>query len=61
MPKRFPAELHIVHVKEDFVGADGSVDYSGAFSADDGLAVLGIFIDDSAETLSAKTKWFSVR
>ena len=47
-------------MKEDFVAADGTVDYSGAFSAEDGLAVLGIFIDNSAESYSAKTKWFSV-
>ena len=57
---RYPAELHLVHVKENYVMDDGTVDYAGAFGSEDGLAVLGIFIEDSALTLSVSNAWFEV-
>ena len=53
---RFPAELHMVHVKEDYVMEDGTVDSSAAFAAADGLAVLGIFIREGTDDAT----WFDV-
>ena len=53
---RFPADLHMVHVKEDYVMEDGTVDTSAAFAAPDGLAVLGIFIKEGTDD----TTWFDV-
>ena len=55
---RFPAELHMVHVKEDHVSQDGTVDLDAALAAEDGLAVLGIFVTGGADTDSAT--WFDV-
>ena len=56
---RFPAELHLVHVLEYFIGEDGTIDPL-VFSTPGGLSVLGIFLDTEAES-SAKTSWFNVR
>ena len=55
---RFPAELHLVHVSEDFIRANGSIDPM-VFSTPGGLSVLGIFLDTVTES-SAKTNWFNV-
>ena len=58
--KRFPAELHLVHVREDFVLGNGTVD-EAAFSDPEGLSVLGIFIDVGENDVSTKTTmWFDV-
>ena len=40
---RFPLEVHMVHVEDKYVGADGTIDVTGATSDGSGLAVLGIF------------------
>ena len=40
---RFPLEVHLVHVEDKYIGADGTVDADGAFADGSGLAVLGIF------------------
>ena len=55
---RFPAELHLVHVREDFLQANGSID-PVAFSTPGGLSVLGIFLDTVSDH-SAATSWFHV-
>ena len=55
---RFPAELHLVHIREDFIGLDGSIDPL-VYSTPGGLSVLGIFLDTVAKS-SAKTNWFDV-
>lgn len=41
--KSFPLEVHMVHVEDQYVGADGTIDVTGATSDSSGLAVLGIF------------------
>ena len=56
--KRFPAELHLVHVHEDFVLKDGSIDPI-AFETPGGLAVLGIFLNVNNNT-PKETAWFEV-
>ena len=53
---RFPAELHMVHVKEDHVSQDRTVDLNSALAAEDGLAVLGIFVTGGADSAT----WFDV-
>ena len=53
--QRFPAEIHLVHVKEDYVD-----DISGALAAGDGLSVLGIFIEANATFNTKETSWFNV-
>ena len=53
---RFPGELHMVHVKEDYVSEDGTVDLDSALMAEDGLAVFGIFITGGADNAT----WFDV-
>ena len=57
---RLPAELQLLHVKEDFVSADGTVDYSNAFAAHDGFAILSIFIEGGADNSLIHTGWFDV-
>ena len=59
---RYPAELHLVHVKEDYVAIDGSVDFDDALEAEDGFAYLAIFIKRNANTttLTHDTSWFNV-
>ena len=55
---RFPAELHLVHVLEDFVQANGSINET-ALSTPGGLSVLGIFLDTVSDNSKA-TNWFNV-
>ena len=57
---RFPAELHLVHVREDFVHENGTIDLA-ALSNPEGLSVLGIFIDIADNSTSPLyTAWFDV-
>ncbi len=44
--ERSSAELHLVHVKEDYINCDDWTVLPGAFEAGDGLSVLGIFLRD---------------
>lgn len=53
--KRFPAEIHLVHVKEDYVENP-----TAALDTDDGLSVLGIFIEANSAFKSVETAWFNV-
>ena len=46
----------MVHVKEDYVSEDGTVDLDSALMAEDGLAVFGIFITGGADNAT----WFDV-
>ena len=59
---RYPAELHLVHVKENYVAIDGSVNFDSALEAQDGFAILAIFIKGNANvtTLTHDTSWFNV-
>ena len=54
---RFPAELQLVHVKEDYVSVDGTVNQS-AFTEEDGLAILSIFLQGGADPATADLTWF---
>ena len=40
---RFPLEVHLVHVEDQYILADGTVDADSAFADGSGVAVLGIF------------------
>ena len=51
---RNAAEVHLVHVREDYIN-----DISGALADSEGLAVLGIFIEGGADD-DADTAWFDV-
>ena len=51
--QRFPAELQLVHVKEDFISGNGTVDPS-VYEAEDGLAVLAVFLIKGPEDAA----WF---
>ena len=46
---RYPLEMHMVHVEDNFIGPKGLVNIADAAAAKHGLAVLGIFffIDNS--------------
>ena len=55
---RLPAELHLVHVNEDYVS--GSTILSGAFTDGEGLAVLAIFLENIDAT-NKTAAWFDVR
>ena len=58
---RYPAELQIVHVKEDHVdNSDGTVDFSSAYADSTGLAILSIFIQGGADNTTISTSWFDV-
>ena len=58
--QRFPAELHLVHVHEDFILEDGTIDPL-AFETPGGLSVLGIFLDVTNDKSALKeTAWFEV-
>ena len=52
---RYPAELHLVHVNEDHINLDGSVNAT-ALEAPFGLSVIGIFLLGS--TTRRGTRWF---
>ena len=55
--KRFPMEMHMVHVNSKYVKCDGTVD-STCLSSGDGLAVLGFVFelgDDDCTTLESIT------
>jgi len=52
--QRLPAELHLVHVKEDYVSESG-IDPE-AFVAGDGLAVLAIFLEGGKS--ESESSWF---
>lgn len=39
---------------------NGTVDFISAFKAGDGLAVLGLFLEDGAEHSAKSTEWFDV-
>ena len=52
---RFPAELQLVHVKENYIYIDGTID-ERAFTSGDGLAVLSVFVKGGA---SANTTFYS--
>ena len=54
---RFPAELHFVHVKQDYIYIDGSIDQR-AFTSGDGLAVLSIFVKGGATANGFFSQWF---
>jgi len=41
--KAYPLEMHMVHVEDRFIEADGTVDIAAAAADPHGLAVLGIF------------------
>ena len=58
---RYPAELQIVHVKEDHVdNSDGTVDFSSAYADSTGLAILSIFIEGGADNTTVDTTWMNV-
>ena len=40
---RYPLEMHMVHVEDNFIGPKGLVKIGDAAAAKHGLAVLGIF------------------
>lgn len=39
----YPLEMHMVHVEDQFIGEDGTIDVAAAVADPAGLAVLGIF------------------
>ena len=52
---QYPAEVHLVHVREDYVN-----DISAALADPSGLSVLGIFIEGGANSTEVDTTWFDV-
>ena len=59
---RFPLELHLVHVKEDYVDENGTVDEIEALEDQNGLAILAIFVKVTTDvtTLIHDNTWFNV-
>ena len=42
---RYPLEMHMVHIEDRYINAEGTYDLHGALADPNGLAVLGIFFD----------------
>ena len=42
---RYPLEMHMVHIEDKYIDAEGTYDMDGALADPNGLAVLGIFFD----------------
>ena len=53
------AEVHFVHVKEDYINPFNDAAVAAALADPEGLAVLGIFIEGGAPD-TADTAWFDV-
>ena len=54
---RFPAELQLVHVKEDYIYINGSID-ERVFSDSESIAVLSFFIKGGAANTTFFSQWF---